>query len=350
MEHQTMTSLGGTGVGLVAHELGHQWYGDQISPKTWPHLWLNEGFATYSELLYYEARSGTYPGQFEGLLAARYNSAINATGTLVLEDTTSVSNMFAFSRVYAKGAVVLHMLRNVIGDLAFKNTMRAYSADPAVQYGVANTDDFHRVAEGESGMDLDQFFSQWVTDGYGIPFYRSFSFWQAAPGGGWDVWTTVEQWQTEPYSNIDVFEMPLDIDVITTSGTERFRVQNDQRHQVFALHVTNQPTGVAIDPDYWIVRSRFSPAWKTRRRSSPSRRWPRIPRTISFASTTRWGARAASTWRYSTWRGVACCRSPRSARPRARASSRSTSDRWRRVCISCASSRSTGWRRASSWS
>ena len=254
MEHQTMTSLGGTGVGLVAHELGHQWYGDQISPKTWPHLWLNEGFATYSELLYYEARSGTYPGQFEGLLAARYNSAINATGTLVLEDTTSVSNMFAFSRVYAKGAVVLHMLRNVIGDLAFKNTMRAYSADPAVQYGVANTDDFHRVAEGESGMDLEQFFSQWVTDGYGIPFYRSFSFWQAAPGGGWDVWTTVEQWQTEPYSNIDVFEMPLDIDVITTSGTERFRVQNDQRHQVFALHVTNQPTGVAIDPDYWILR------------------------------------------------------------------------------------------------
>ncbi len=254
MEHQTMTSLGGTSVGLVAHELGHQWYGDQISPKTWPHLWLNEGFATYSELLYYEARESVFPGQFDGLLASRYNSALDADGTLVLEDTTSVSNMFAFSRVYAKGAVVLHMLRNVIGDLAFKNTLHAYAADPAVQYDVATTDDFHRVAEQESGMDLDTFFSQWVTDGFGHPFYRSSSSWMAAPGGGYDVITYVEQWQTLPYSNIDVFEMPLDIDVVTTAGTEHFRVQNNQRHQTFILQVPAEPMSVAIDPDYWILR------------------------------------------------------------------------------------------------
>ena len=254
MEHQTMSSMGGTSVGLVAHELGHQWFGDMISPRAWPHLWLNEGFATYSELLYYEARAGTYPGQFEGLLAARYNAALDASGTLVLQDTTSIGAMFNFSRIYAKGAVVLHMLRNVIGDVAFKNTLHAYAADPAVQYGVASTADFHRVAEQESGADLDTFFSQWVTDGYGVPFYRSFSFWQASPGGGYDVWTTVEQWQTEPYSNVDAFDMPVDIDVVTVSGTERFRVQNDQRHQVFALHVASQPTSVSIDPDYWILR------------------------------------------------------------------------------------------------
>jgi aminopeptidase N len=254
MEHQTMTSLGGTGVGLVAHELGHQWYGDLISPKTWPHLWLNEGFATYSEMLYYEARSNVYPGQFEGLLASRYNSALNATGTLVLQDTVSVSNMFASSRVYSKGAAVLHMLRNVIGDVAFKNTMKAYAADPAVQYGVATTDDFHRVAEQESGMDLDAFFYQWVTDGFGYPFYLSFSYWQTAAGGGCDVWTTVQQWQTLPYSNIDVFEMPLDIAVQTTGGEERVRVQNDQRHQIFSYHVSDEPISVAIDPDYWILR------------------------------------------------------------------------------------------------
>ncbi len=254
MEHQTMTSLGGTSVGLVAHELGHQWYGDMITTKTWPHLWLNEGFATYSELLYYEARQSTYPGQFQGLLSSRYNVALDAAGTLVLEDTTSVSNMFSFARVYAKGAVVLHMLRNVIGDVAFGNTLRAYAADPAVQYGVATTADFQRVAEEESGLDLDAFFYQWVTNGFGHPFYRSFFFSQASPGGGYDVWTTVEQWQTMPYSNIDVFEMPLDIAVQTTAGEETFRVQNTQRHQVFALHVADQPTGVVIDPDYWILR------------------------------------------------------------------------------------------------
>ncbi len=254
MEHQTMTSLGGTSVGLTAHELGHQWYGDMISPKTWPHLWLNEGFATYSEILYFEARQATYPGQYQGLIASRYNTALNATGTLVLEDTTSVSNMFNSLRVYAKGGVVLHMLRYVIGDVAFKNTMRAYSADPAVQYGVATTDDFHRVAEQESGMDLDAFFSQWVTEGYGVPAYRSQDSWVPSGGGGYDVWVFVEQWQTPPYSNIDVFEMPLEIDVVTTGGTQRFRVENNQRHQAFMLHVDNEPTDVVIDPDYKILR------------------------------------------------------------------------------------------------
>ncbi len=254
MEHQTMTSLGGSGVGLVGHELTHQWYGDNISPKTWPHLWLNEGFATYGELLYYQQRASTYPGTYEAILGIRYNSALDAQGTLVLEDTTSVGNMFNSSRVYAKGAVVLHMLRQIIGDVAFKNTLRAYTADPAVRLGTATTADFQRAAETQSGMDLDQFFYQWVTPGFGVPFYRSFSFWQASPGGGYDVWTTVEQWQTMPYSNIDVFVMPLDIDVQTTGGTQRFRVQNNQRDQVFALHVDNQPTGVAIDPDYWILR------------------------------------------------------------------------------------------------
>ncbi|HEU4929468.1 MAG TPA: M1 family aminopeptidase, partial [Candidatus Krumholzibacteria bacterium] len=254
MEHQTMTSLGGSSVGLVAHELGHQWFGDMISPKQWPHLWLNEGFATYSEILYYEARQATYPGTFEGLLTARYNSALNAMGTLVVEDTTSVSNMFSSSRVYAKGAVVLHMLRNVIGDVDFKNTLLAYANDPAVKYRTATTADFHRVAEQQSGEDLDTFFSQWVTNGFGHPFYRSFSFWQAAPGGGYDVWTTLEQFQDMPYSNVNVFVMPLDIAVQTTSGEQRFRVQNNQRHQVYQFHVNAQPTLVSIDPDYWILR------------------------------------------------------------------------------------------------
>ena len=254
MEHQTMTSLGGTSVGLVAHELGHQWFGDMISPKQWKHLWLNEGFATYSEILYYQERESTYPGTAEGLLSTRYNTALTAMGTLVVEDTTSVANMFNSARVYAKGAVVLHMLRNVIGEVDFKNTLLAYAADPAVKYRAATTADFQRVAEEQSGEDLDAFFSQWVTTGFGNPFYRTFSFWQASPGGGWDVWTTLEQFQTMPYSNINVFVMPVDVAVHTTSGEQRFRVQNNQRHQVFQFHVDAQPTDVDIDPDYWILR------------------------------------------------------------------------------------------------
>ena len=151
MEHQTMGSLGGSSVALVTHELGHQWYGDNISPKTWPHIWLNEGFATYTELLYYQARAATYPGSYTAALAARYNDAKSAVGTLVVADTSSISNLFNYQRTYAKGSVVLHMLRNVVGDVDFKSILRAYTADPTVQYGVATTADFHRVAEAQSG-------------------------------------------------------------------------------------------------------------------------------------------------------------------------------------------------------
>jgi aminopeptidase N len=256
MEHQTMSSMGPYNyLTLVSHELAHQWYGDVISPKTWPHLWLNEGFATYAELVDIEERPGAYsPGYFEIRRLQRYNYARSASGTLVLEDTTNVSNMFSYYRVYAKGATVLHMLRTVVGDTTFKDILREYALDPAVRYGVAETDDFKRVAETESGMDLDQFFSQWVTDGTGYPTYRMSANWYPA-SGGYTVDVAVGQTQRLPESNVEVFEMPLTIAVQTLSGEERFVVQNDQQIQMFELSVASEPTSVAIDPDEVILRS-----------------------------------------------------------------------------------------------
>ncbi len=263
MEHQTMGSLGGSTPGLVAHELAHQWFGDNISPKTWPHLWLNEGFATYAEIIYFEERAATYPGTAATLIASRYTSALDAVGTLVLEDTTSVSNMFNGNRVYAKGGVVLHMLRYVVGDADFKDILKTYAADPAVHYGVATTSDFQRVAETVSGMDLDVFFSQWVTTGNGYPRYRAYNFSQPYLGV-YKVWVTLEQYQqpgSNPgQSNISVFVMPVVIAVQTTGGEQRFTVQNDQRRQTFELTVAAQPTSVAIDPDNKILRGSIATA------------------------------------------------------------------------------------------
>ncbi len=254
MEHQTMSSMGGSSVSLVSHELAHQWYGDKLSPKTWPHLWLNEGFATYSELVYWQARAATYPGVYESTLASRYNSAKSALGTLVLEDTASVNNMFNYNRVYAKGAVVLHMLRFVVGDTNFKNILSEYAADPAVRYGVAVTNDFKRVAETVSGMDLAAFFTQWVTTGTGYPTYRTSASW-VPDGPGYTVYVGVEQTQTMPQSNVPVFKMPLIIAVQTTSGEERFRVDNTRRIEMFEVSVASEPTSVSIDPDAVILRS-----------------------------------------------------------------------------------------------
>lgn len=259
MEHQTMTSLGSSAVSVVAHELSHQWYGDSVTPKHWRDLWLNEGFATYAELIFFKERESTYPGFYDAVLDARLSSARRAEGTLVLEDTTSVNNMFDGFRVYAKGAMVLYMLHYVTGETVFKNILKAWAADPAVQYGNAETADFQRVAETVSGLDLDSFFRQWVTHGTGYPTYAASSTWLAT-GGGYQVWTTIAQTQTQPQSNVGVFDMPVEIVVYTQSADtlmeiHRERVQNNARSQVFELDVASKPAKVRIDPDVRILRS-----------------------------------------------------------------------------------------------
>lgn len=253
MEHQTMSSMGTSAISVVTHEAAHQWYGDSISPEAWKHLWLNEGFATYSEMLYWEARADSFPGTLEAVRDSRYRFSQEATGTLLLQDTTSVSEMFDASRVYAKGAMVLDMLRYVTGDAAFKSILSAWAGDPAVKYGTATTAGFQRVAEEQSGLDLDAFFRQWVTRGTGYPSYAVSSAWQPS-GAGYRVWVRLTQTQAPPQSNVDVFDMPVVIAVRTESGETRVRLRNHLRTQVFEFDVAEEPRSVAIDPDRSILR------------------------------------------------------------------------------------------------
>ncbi|HET6349200.1 MAG TPA: M1 family aminopeptidase [Candidatus Krumholzibacteria bacterium] len=261
MEHQTMTSIGGGAPSVVVHEMAHQWYGDCISPKRWKHLWLSEGFATYTESLWWEATNDTLvPGAADAVLDSRMAGARKAEGTLVLQDTTSVNNMFDGYRVYDKGAMVLHMLRYMVGDDTFRNILKAYAADPAVKYGNAVTDDFKRVAETVSGMNLSTFFKQWVTQGTGYPIYGATSTWKKE-GGSYHVWVTLAQAQTEPLSNVNAFDMPVDIVLYantpadTLAEMHRETVHNNQRSQVFEFHVASKPAQVVIDPDRHILRN-----------------------------------------------------------------------------------------------
>jgi aminopeptidase N len=254
MEHQTMSSMGGSSPLLVAHELAHQWYGDAVSPRTWPHLWLNEGFASYAELLYWEARPDRYPGRFRQALADDQASARTSAGTLLLQDTSSVNAMFAGNTVYAKGSAVLHMLRAALGDAAFRQTLQAYATDPATAYGSATTADLQRVAETVSGRSLDAFFRQWVTEGTGYPRYEI--AWTHAPAAsGHDVALTIRQTQTAAQSNVDAFVMPVVVEVETAAGTERFTVENTARVQTMTLRTTAPPTAVRLDPDGDLLRA-----------------------------------------------------------------------------------------------
>jgi len=246
MEHQTNTSTTSTSFGysqpVVVHELAHQWWGDMVTCDDWHHIWINEGFAVYSEALYFEADSGidyyhAYMNDFE----------YTGGGSIYINDTTDVWNIFS-ARVYDKGGWVLHMLRHVVGDSLFFESYVNYRDQ--YQWLSATTEDFQGVVEATTGRDLDWFFQQWIYGTY-RPYYRFSYLIEEDPAGGWNTYLHLRQIQN---SQPAFFTMPVDIEIETTAGTETQVVFNDQRGQNFILHTDDEPVSLAIDPDRWISR------------------------------------------------------------------------------------------------
>lgn len=251
MEHQTCSSMGSFGSGIVSHELAHQWFGDKITCKDWHHIWLNEGFATYSEAAYVEAITN-----FEGYknkITSEMRSAKRASGSIWVEDISSVSQIFDGNRSYAKGAVVLHMLRGVVGTTTFYEILRTYLADSNLAYNVAVTEDFQRIAEEVSGMDLDYFFSQWIY-GENYPIYTFDWDYVETSDGTYDVSVKIEQ-------NINInpkfFTMPIELSFEVLGGHETFVVFNNQQEQEFQLNLSKEPLLLNFDPDNWILKDAF---------------------------------------------------------------------------------------------
>jgi len=249
MEHQTCTSIGYYGTSIIAHELAHQWFGDKITCADWHHIWLNEGFATYLESIYEESQNGF--AAYQSNINSEMNSARWATGSIWVEDISNVNEIFDGSRSYAKGAVVLHMLRGILGDDTFFDAMYAYANDPDLAYGAATTEDFQAVVEEVSGEDLEYFFSEWIY-GENFPSY-SYHWSYAENNGQYDVWVYVNQ---ATNSNPAFFTMPIEFKITTAKGTSyRATVFNDQQSQnLFLMTVDSQPTNVTFDPDNWIFK------------------------------------------------------------------------------------------------
>lgn len=243
MEHQTITSQGGFGTTLTVHELAHQWWGDKITNATWTDIWLNEGFASYSEALYYEhTRGEDYYHTYMGYMDWGFPFAI------FVDDTSSVSRIF-HGTVYDKGAWLLHMLRHVVGDSTFFDILLAYSSDPRFAYGNATTAGFQSVCEAVSGRDLDWFFQPWIYE-VGRPVYRV--DWNADNADGSYVLNlSIQQTQVPQQA---LFPMPIDLHISTVSGDTLITVFNDAAVQNFSLKLANQPTGLQIDPGDWILK------------------------------------------------------------------------------------------------
>jgi aminopeptidase N len=250
MEHQTCSSMGAFGEGINSHELAHQWYGDAITCKDWHHIWLNEGFATYAEGVWIEANQGN--AAYNNYIANEMNYAKNATGSVWVQDISTVNSIFNYARSYAKGAVILHMLRGVVGDSTFYDILRTYTYHPSVSYGVAVTEDFQAIAENVSGMDLDYFFQQWI---YGENYPRYNVNWSKNQLNDsiWNLRITINQLTN---SNPTFFTMPVQIKVTRVSLPDTFiTVFNNQQSQEFNIPIFGAINSMSFDPNNYILKT-----------------------------------------------------------------------------------------------
>jgi len=263
MEHQTCTSLSMSMIDSVnstrpsewiyVHELAHQWWGDWVSLADWRDVWLNEGFATYAEALWFEHLGGM--DDYHAYVANEFDIFPPTAGRYVeffLSGTVyDPSPLFGWTP-YRKGALILHMLRHIVGDDDFFEIIRTYGERHGEPDGeVVETADFVAVAEEISGRSLDAFFTQWVYHP-GRPHYR-YEWGTTRAGGGYDVTLWISQLQTQ----YPVFEMPIDVLVETTGGDVLFTVSNNRREERFTLHVDDEPTAVVLDPENWVLKAVF---------------------------------------------------------------------------------------------
>ena len=253
MEHTTVSFMGGFSRDLIAHELAHQWFGNKITCGSWKDIWLNEGFATYLTGLTTENLDGD--AAFKNWRISNINSSTSLPdGSVYLSDadTTSVGRIFNGRLSYRKGAMVLHMLRKKLGDAVFFQGMKNYLTDPNLAYGYALTPDFISKMESASGMDLTEFFDDWIYN-QGHPSY-SLKWFQPQSD---QLKITLNQ--TQSHSSVSFFEAPLPIKVLGTNNEELDLIlDNSYNGEEFLENVSFTVASIQIDPDFQIISSNNS--------------------------------------------------------------------------------------------
>lgn len=247
MEHQTVSSMGYWSEGIIAHELSHQWFGDKITCKDWHHIWLNEGFATYGEGLYYEHFQGRIA--YDGYMLATMMNAKNAVGTIYVQDAENPAEIFSSTRTYAKGGTVLHMLRGVVGDSLFFTALKKYVADTTLAYKNAVTADFQRNVEAVTGQNLSYFFNEWI---YGENYPR-YTVSMSSADNGSGLYNTEVKIDQRLNTNPLFFTMPVEIKFFFDESDTTVTVFNNAQIQTFNFSFSSKPNTFKLDPNMKIL-------------------------------------------------------------------------------------------------
>ncbi|HYG81215.1 MAG TPA: M1 family aminopeptidase [Pyrinomonadaceae bacterium] len=236
---------------LISHELAHSWFGNLVTCKDWSELWLNEGFATFMEAVFREHDAG----RDAYLQEMRSNAALyfiedlaRHRRPLVFDRYRSPIDLFD-STVYKKGALVLHMLRETVGDELFWKALHRYLDEN--RFKPVTTADLRRVFEETTGRRLDWFFDQWVYKA-GFPELRVRSFYSAPSRR-----LTLEVTQTQGQEAMTplVFRLPMEIEIATQSGARTERVEITERTQRFTFQLDGKPLMVRFDKGMRLLKT-----------------------------------------------------------------------------------------------
>ncbi|MBS0197875.1 MAG: copper resistance protein CopC [Planctomycetes bacterium] len=252
MEHQTMTGQGTFDESVTAHELGHQWWGDNVTCKTWNHIWLNEGFATYTEAIWeqYKPGSSGVPALHAAMAARRPG---NFGDSVYCPDASNMNRIFSGTYTYRKGGWVLHMLRHMVGDQAFFDGLKEYRR--RFEGKAATTEDFIAAMSFVSGQNLDNFSQQWVY-GIGAPTYAY--GWQTTNIAGQNyLRVNVRQTQNTAWPGRgtpgDAYTTPVDLRVDYAGGSQTVKVTPSARTCNFLVPINAPATAVTLDEFNWVL-------------------------------------------------------------------------------------------------
>jgi hypothetical protein len=240
---------------LLADAIAHQWWGVSVSPASKDDWWLSDGFARYSEAMYVENAAGG-----AGLEEAVKDMSVGALAydTVPL---SSASKLDIFSTEFQslatdKGAMILHMLRWVLGEDKYNKTMREFAGEFAGKS--ATTDDFRTVAEKNYGEQLTWFFSQW-SDSTGAPEFKV-KYTTYRIGGNFAKEAKAQQERTPGFrvtgeisQDLDLFRMPVDLRIDTDGKTENKRVEVVGTTSPFSIETFGRPRRIAVDPDHHVL-------------------------------------------------------------------------------------------------
>ncbi|MEO6671432.1 MAG: M1 family aminopeptidase [Ferruginibacter sp.] len=250
MEHQTMTTTGGFGSTLIAHELGHQWWGDHVTCATWNHIWVNEGFASYCEYLAIEK----LPALFSTTNAASYMQSIHdnvmsqLTGSVYVPDASlfDEGRIFSGRLSYNKGSAIIHNLRfEMEDDTLFFQTLKNYQQQ--FKDSVATAEDFRHVAETTSGKNFADFFNQWYY-GEGYPTFNMVFTMQATDSIILQVSQTVSAPGITPF-----FKGLYEFKITSAQGDTTVKAYVTFNGQQFKFKYNKIPNGIVVDPNNWVL-------------------------------------------------------------------------------------------------